>query len=47
MAAIALVLVAAPAVGVEVLKPYQMDRLTAFLNPADNPAEEGYQTTSR
>jgi rod shape determining protein RodA len=42
-AAIALVLVAAPAVGVEVLKPYQMDRLTAFLNPSDDPAEEGYQ----
>ena len=43
--AIVLVLVAAPAVGVEVLKPYQMDRLTAFVNPADNPAEEGYQQT--
>jgi rod shape determining protein RodA len=42
-AAIAAVLVAAPAVGVEVLKPYQMDRLTAFLNPSDDPAEEGYQ----
>ena len=40
-----MVLVAAPAVGVEVLKPYQMDRLTAFVNPADNPAEEGYQQT--
>ena len=44
-AAISLVLVAAPAVGVEVLKPYQMDRLTAFINPAENPAEEGYQQT--
>jgi rod shape determining protein RodA len=43
--AIVMVLVAAPAVGVEVLKPYQMDRLTAFVNPADNPAEEGYQQT--
>ena len=43
--AIVIVLVAAPAVGVEVLKPYQMDRLTAFVNPADNPAEEGYQQT--
>ena len=41
--AIVLVLVAAPAVGVEVLKPYQMDRLTAFVNPTENPAEEGYQ----
>ena len=41
--AIALVLVAAPAAGVEVLKPYQKDRLTAFLNPTDDPREEGYQ----
>ena len=38
-----LVLVAAPAVGVHVLKPYQTDRLTAFLNPSDNPADQGYQ----
>ena len=45
--AMVVVLVAAPAVGVEVLKPYQMDRLTAFLNPSDNPAEQGYQSTSR
>jgi rod shape determining protein RodA len=42
-AAIAFVLLVAPAVGVEVLKPYQKDRLTAFLNPSDDPAEEGYQ----
>jgi rod shape determining protein RodA len=41
--AVALVLVAAPAVGVEVLKPYQKDRLTAFLNPTDDPREQGYQ----
>jgi rod shape determining protein RodA len=41
--AITLVLVAAPAVGVEVIKPYQKDRLTAFLNPTDNPAKQGYQ----
>jgi rod shape determining protein RodA len=41
--AIVLVLVAAPAVGVDVLKPYQVDRLTAFMNPTDNPAEQGYQ----
>jgi rod shape determining protein RodA len=40
---IALVLVAAPAVGVEVLKDYQKDRLTAFVNPTDDPAEQGYQ----
>jgi rod shape determining protein RodA len=42
-AAIAAVLIVAPAAGVEVLKPYQKDRLTAFLNPSDDPAEEGYQ----
>jgi rod shape determining protein RodA len=41
--AIAGVLVVAPAAGVEVLKPYQKDRLTAFLNPTDDPREEGYQ----
>jgi rod shape determining protein RodA len=43
--AVVIVLVAAPAVGVEVLKPYQMDRLTAFVNPSENPAAEGYQQT--
>jgi rod shape determining protein RodA len=42
-AAIALALVAAPAVGVQVLKPYQVDRLTSFLHPSENPQEEGYQ----
>jgi rod shape determining protein RodA len=41
--AVAITLVAAPAMGVEVLKPYQKDRLTAFLNPTDNPREQGYQ----
>src|SRR5215210_9056962 len=41
--AIVLVLVAAPAVGVEVLKPYQKDRLTAFLNPGENRGKEAYQ----
>jgi rod shape determining protein RodA len=38
-----LVLVVAPMAGIEVLKPYQVDRLTSFLNPGDNPGEEGYQ----
>jgi rod shape determining protein RodA len=33
---IALVLVAAPAIGVHVLKPYQTERLTAFLHPSAN-----------
>jgi len=41
--ALSVVLVAAPAAGVEVLKPYQTDRLTAFLNPTENPAKQGYQ----
>jgi rod shape determining protein RodA len=42
-AAIVLVLIAAPAGGVEVLKPYQKDRLTAFLNPGENRGKEAYQ----
>jgi len=41
--AMSLVLVAAPAAGVELLKPYQVDRLTAFLDRTDNPREQGYQ----
>jgi rod shape determining protein RodA len=41
--AVAVVLVAAPAAGLELLKPYQKDRLTAFLSPTDDPREEGYQ----
>ena len=41
--AVAIVLIAAPAVGIELLKPYQMDRLTSFVDPADDLAEEGYQ----
>ena len=41
--AVAVVLVAAPAVGVEVLKPYQVERLTAFVSPSDDPQDEGYQ----
>ncbi|HEY3020015.1 MAG TPA: rod shape-determining protein RodA [Solirubrobacteraceae bacterium] len=41
--AVTLVLVGAPAAGVQVLKPYQVDRLTAFLNPTDNPQKQGYQ----
>jgi rod shape determining protein RodA len=41
--AITVVLIAAPAAGIQVLKPYQKDRLTAFLNPTDDPREEGYQ----
>jgi rod shape determining protein RodA len=41
--ALTLMLVAAPAAGVHVLKPYQVDRLTAFLHPTDNPKKQGYQ----
>ncbi len=41
--AVTVALVAAPAVGVEVLKPYQVDRLTSFLSPSDVASDEGYQ----
>jgi rod shape determining protein RodA len=41
--AITVALVAAPTLGVEVLKPYQVDRLTSFLHPSENPGAEGYQ----
>ena len=41
--AIALALVALPAAGVEVLQPYQVDRLTSFLHPSDVSGEESYQ----
>jgi rod shape determining protein RodA len=41
--ALALTLVVAPKAGVTVLHGYQKDRLTAFLNPTDNPAKQGYQ----
>jgi rod shape determining protein RodA len=42
-AAIAAVLVVGPAMGVTVLKTYQKDRLTAFVNPTHDPREQGYQ----
>ena len=32
-----------PAVGVHVLKPYQAERLTAFLHPSTNSQKQGYQ----
>ncbi len=41
--AIALTLVVAPNLGVTVLHDYQKERLTAFLNPSENPADQGYQ----
>jgi rod shape determining protein RodA len=44
--AIALVLVVAPAAGVQVLHGYQLERLTAFLHPTDNPQEKArYQAS--
>lgn len=44
-AAIALVLAGAPALGVHVLKPYQVQRLTGFLNPSKNPRNQTYNIT--
>ncbi len=40
---IALVLAAAPALGVTVLKPKQTERLTSFLYPSDVAGDAGYQ----
>ena len=42
IASIAVVLFAAPAVGVHVLKPYQVQRLTGFLNPSSDPSNQTY-----
>jgi rod shape determining protein RodA len=36
---IAFVLVAGPAIGIQVLKPYQVERLTAFIHPASTQKE--------
>jgi rod shape determining protein RodA len=41
--AITLVAVAAPALRVEVLKPYQVERLTSFLHPSSDPGDDSYQ----
>jgi rod shape determining protein RodA len=40
--AITLVLAVAPALGVHVLKPYQVQRLTGFLNPSRDPQNQTY-----
>jgi rod shape determining protein RodA len=40
---IGLVLTAAPALGMTVLKPEQTERLTSFLYPSDNAGDAGYQ----
>jgi rod shape determining protein RodA len=42
-ALIALVLVVAPAVGTPILKEYQQERLTSFLDPSGDPSDAGYQ----
>jgi rod shape determining protein RodA len=42
-AAIALALVVLPKAGVEVLQEYQVERLTSFLHPSDDPGDAGYQ----
>jgi len=41
--AVTLALLVAPMAGVTVLKPYQVDRLTAFISPNESPGAEGYQ----
>jgi rod shape determining protein RodA len=45
LAAVGIVLVVAPAVGLPVLHDYQQERLTSFLNPSDDPADSSFQTT--
>jgi rod shape determining protein RodA len=43
VALVALVLVVAPAVGTPILKGYQEERLTSFLNPDEHQSGAGYQ----
>jgi rod shape determining protein RodA len=45
IAAIAIVLAGAPALGVHLLKPYQQERLTGFLNPSHDPSNQTYNIT--
>lgn len=40
---VVLVMAVAPAAGVDVLKPYQSERLTSFLYPSSDPSDAGYQ----
>jgi rod shape determining protein RodA len=44
-ASIAIVIAGAPAIGVHVLKPYQQQRLTGFLNPSHDPKNQTYNIT--
>jgi rod shape determining protein RodA len=41
--AVTFALVIAPAAGVPVLRDYQQERLTSFLNPSDDPSDSSYQ----
>ena len=45
VAAVAIILAGAPALGVHVLKPYQVQRLTGFLNPSRDPRNQTYNIT--
>ncbi|MDA0174706.1 rod shape-determining protein RodA [Solirubrobacter taibaiensis] len=40
---VAFALVVAPKLGVQVLEPYQVDRLTSFLHPSESADDAGYQ----
>jgi rod shape determining protein RodA len=42
VASVAIVLAGAPALGVHVLKPYQVQRLTGFLHPSRDPRNQTY-----
>jgi rod shape determining protein RodA len=42
-AAVAFVLVIAPAIGTPILEPYQEERITSFLNPSEDPRDSSYQ----
>lgn len=42
-AVVAVGLVVAPAAGVTILEPYQQERLTAFLDPSEDPGDASYQ----
>jgi rod shape determining protein RodA len=44
-ASVAIVIAGAPAVGVHVLKPYQMQRLTGFVHPSHDPRNQTYNIT--
>jgi rod shape determining protein RodA len=45
VASVAIVLAGAPALGVHVLKPYQVQRLTGFLHPSHDPRNQTYNIT--